>query len=177
MGSSTSKLRSEDVEELVEKTHFTPKQIKHLYKRFQRLDKTHKGRIGADELLSIPELCINPLVDRVVVMFDSGDEEGGITFAKFCEVLSVFSGTCPQEQKLRFVFDVYDVDRDGYISADDLTKTLKLLVADNLTQPMISAIVDRTIREVGGPEGRISLESFGQALKPNEVGAKMTLSF
>jgi hypothetical protein len=37
-----------------------------LYKRFRSLDRSRKGYISAEELMSIPELSINPLAQRLV---------------------------------------------------------------------------------------------------------------
>jgi Ca2+-binding EF-hand superfamily protein len=38
-----------------------PKEIKILYKRFRRLDRSGRGTISADDLTMIPELAMNPL--------------------------------------------------------------------------------------------------------------------
>jgi Ca2+-binding EF-hand superfamily protein len=41
-------------------------EIESLYKRFRSLDRGRKGYISAEELMSIPELSINPLAQRLV---------------------------------------------------------------------------------------------------------------
>jgi hypothetical protein len=41
-------------------------EVESLYKRFRSLDRARKGYISAEELMSIPELSINPLAQRLV---------------------------------------------------------------------------------------------------------------
>jgi hypothetical protein len=54
----------------------TQPEVESLYKRFRSLDRARKGYISAEELMSIPELSINPLAQRLVragVTWCSGD--------------------------------------------------------------------------------------------------------
>lgn len=44
----------------------TQPEVESLYKRFRSLDRARKGYISAEELMSIPELSINPLAQRLV---------------------------------------------------------------------------------------------------------------
>lgn len=41
-------------------------EISALYRRFRTLDRGRKGYITADEFMTIPELSINPLAQRLV---------------------------------------------------------------------------------------------------------------
>lgn len=43
MGANTSSLLSEEVEEIAEESNLSPKEIKRLYKRFQKLDRNRSG--------------------------------------------------------------------------------------------------------------------------------------
>lgn len=66
MGSNSSVLLHEsELEELKKETGFTHNQIVRLYSRFTRLDKGSKGYLSKEDFLTIPELAINPLVDRI----------------------------------------------------------------------------------------------------------------
>ena len=42
-------------------------------------------------------------------------------------------------------FKIYDIDRDGYISNEELFQVLKMMVGDNLKDLQIQQIVDKTI--------------------------------
>ena len=58
---------------------FSPDEVARLEKRFQKLDLDHSGSISVGEFLSVPELKENPLVKRVVDVFDS-DLSGEVDF-------------------------------------------------------------------------------------------------
>ena len=59
---------------------FSPEEVKRLEMRFQKLDLDRSGAISAGEFLSaVPELKENPLVKRVVDIFDS-DLSGEVDF-------------------------------------------------------------------------------------------------
>lgn len=38
-----------------------------------------------------------------------------------------------EEEKLKFVFKIYDIDNDGFISNGELFTVLKMMVGNNLT--------------------------------------------
>jgi serine/threonine-protein phosphatase 2B regulatory subunit len=42
-------------------------------------------------------------------------------------------------------FKIYDIDRDGFISNEELFQVLKMMVGDNLKDLQIQQIVDKTI--------------------------------
>ena len=63
-----------------------------------------QGFITAEEFLSIPELSINPLAKRLAFFFES------INFKEFLGLLSAFSAKASRDEKLRFMFNVFDVD-------------------------------------------------------------------
>ncbi|XP_060896982.1 calcineurin subunit B type 1-like [Labrus mixtus] len=75
---------------------------------------------------------------------------------EFIEGVSQFSIKGDKEQKLRFAFSIYDMDKDGYISNGDLFQVLKMMVGNNLKDTQLQQIVDKTI----DGDGRISLEEF-----------------
>ena len=58
---------------------FSAEEVARLEKRFQKLDLDHSGSISVGEFLSVPELKENPLVKRVVDVFDS-DLSGEVDF-------------------------------------------------------------------------------------------------
>ena len=64
---------------------FAPEEVQRLEKRFNKLDLDRSGTISIDEFVSISELKENPLVKRVVDIFDS-DTDGEVDFKgnSFC---------------------------------------------------------------------------------------------
>ena len=58
---------------------FDHEEIKRLGKRFRKLDLDNSGSLSIDEFMSLPELQQNPLVQRVIDIFDT-DRNGEICF-------------------------------------------------------------------------------------------------
>uniref|UniRef100_A0A3Q2V199 Protein phosphatase 3 regulatory subunit B, alpha n=1 Tax=Haplochromis burtoni TaxID=8153 RepID=A0A3Q2V199_HAPBU len=115
-------------------------QIKRLGRRFKKLDLDDSGSLSVEEFMSLPELQQNPLVQRVIDIFDT-DENGEVDF--------------------RVAFRIYDMDKDGYISNGELFQVLKTMVGSNLKDTQLQQIVDKTI--IGADkdgDGRISFEEF-----------------
>lgn len=54
-------------------------EIKRLGKRFRKLDLDNSGSLSIDEFMSLPELQQNPLVQRVIDIFDT-DRNGEVDF-------------------------------------------------------------------------------------------------
>lgn len=54
-------------------------EIKRLGKRFRKLDLDQSGSLSVEEFMSLPELHQNPLVQRVVDIFDT-DGNGEVDF-------------------------------------------------------------------------------------------------
>lgn len=127
MGNISSQLLPEEVQELSKESSLSPKEIKRLYKRFKTLDKEVKNSITLLEFMSIPELAMNPLANRILVVFDK-KKRGELNFKEFISNLAVFSINTRREIKLKFAFDVYDVDGDGFINQRDLFYVIKLMV-------------------------------------------------
>lgn len=90
--------------------------------------------------------------------------------------LSAFSSKGNKEQKLRFAFKVYDIDRDGYISNGELFIVLKMMVGSNLKDQQLQQIVDKTIMEADlDHDGKISFEEFTKMVENTDVSMSMTL--
>lgn len=70
------------------------------------------------------------------------DEDGGgdVDFQEFVSGLSAFSSKGNKEEKLRFAFKVYDIDRDGYISNGELFIVLKMMVGSNLKDMQLQQV-------------------------------------
>lgn len=119
---------------------------------------------------------VQPLTqDRMIAIFDE-DGGGNVDFQEFVSGLSAFSSKGNKEQKLRFAFKVYDIDRDGYISNGELFIVLKMMVGSNLKDQQLQQIVDKTIMEADlDRDGKISFEEFTKMVENTDVSMSMTL--
>ncbi|KAG9394698.1 EF-hand domain pair [Carpediemonas membranifera] len=177
MGTTSSTLHQEELEEIQMASNFTQKEIKRLYKRFKKLDKDSSGTITADEFLMIPELAMNPLGQRIISIFDENKDDN-VNFREYIKALSVFSARSDKTDKLKFAFKIYDLDNDGFISNGELFQVLKMMVGNNLSDTQLQQIVDKTILEADTDgTGRISFEEFAKVLQPTDIEAKMSLRF
>ena len=103
----------------------------------------------------------------MIAIFDE-DGGGSVDFREFILGLSAFSSKGNKEEKLRFAFKVYDMDRDGYISNGELFLVLKMMVGQNLKETQLQQIVDKTIMEADQDgDGRISFEEFERMVELN----------
>eukprot|EP01013_Petalomonas_cantuscygni_P008672 TRINITY_DN2140_c0_g1_i1.p1 TRINITY_DN2140_c0_g1~~TRINITY_DN2140_c0_g1_i1.p1 ORF type:complete len:177 (+),score=33.33 TRINITY_DN2140_c0_g1_i1:238-768(+) len=167
----------EELEKLQEGTTFTPHQILKLHKRFKKIDADGNGEISREEFNSIPGLAANPLLERVLAIFDT-DNSQTVDFREFVKALAIFSGDCAKLDKLKFTFKVYDLDGDGFISNADLFKTLHVMVGANLTDQQLQQVVDKTILEADtDKDGLISFEEFERCVEHSDFGDKLTLKF
>eukprot|EP00271_Cylindrocystis_brebissonii_P016021 TRINITY_DN39153_c0_g1_i1.p1 TRINITY_DN39153_c0_g1~~TRINITY_DN39153_c0_g1_i1.p1 ORF type:complete len:177 (-),score=31.71 TRINITY_DN39153_c0_g1_i1:230-760(-) len=167
MGAGSSMLTQYDIEEV--KAHvggrYTHKEIVSLYERFCALDRNGKGFILADEFMSIPEFAINPLAQRLLRRFE------GVNFKDFVGLLSAFSSRATPEDKARFIFRIFDVDDNGYVTSEDMVKVLGDLSGSFLTDEQRTQAVARALGEAGYDVGscRLSPEDFckilGQGVK------------
>ena len=77
--------------------------------------------------------------NRMIAIFDE-DGGGDVDFQEFVSGLSAFSSKGNKEEKLRFAFKVYDIDRDNYISNGELFIVLKMMVGSNLKDQQLQQV-------------------------------------
>ena len=75
-------------------------EIRRLGKRFKKLDADGSGALSVQEFMSVPELQQNPLVQRVIDIFDT-DGNGEIDF-KGESILNQSACSCSIEASSRF---------------------------------------------------------------------------
>jgi len=80
MGAGCTSLSKQQLAEIQAASNFEPREIKRLFRRFQKLDINSDGGITAEEFSSIPELAANPLAARVIELFDR-DNNKAVDFA------------------------------------------------------------------------------------------------
>merc|ERR1711936_453074 len=155
-------------------TEFDADEIKRLGKRFKKLDLDGSGSLSIEEFMSLPELQQNPLVRRVIDIFD--DDNGEVDFKEFIQGLSHFSAKGDMESKLRFAFRIYDMDNDGFVSNGELFQVLKMMVGNNLKDTQLQQIVDKTIILYDKDnDGKISFEEFCQVVKNTDIHTRMVV--
>ena len=111
--------------------NFSERELQKLYKNFSKIDRDKSGTLEPSEFFEIPELANNPLVKRVIAVLDRNND-GNISFLEFVQGLNSLSAGASAEDKLRFAFQIYDINNDGFISNGELFQVLKMMVGNNL---------------------------------------------
>jgi Ca2+-binding EF-hand superfamily protein len=165
--SNLGELRTDEVSLLCEKVNFTADEVRALYSRFKKLDRDGTGVINRDSLLKIPELAMNPLVDRIVQCFDE-DDEGNITFPSFLACLSLLSPKSTLKEKLSVAFRVYDFNRDGFIDAEEVGKVLRIMVGTNMSEEQTQRLAEQTVASAAQDGRAISGDDFHRLFSTRE---------
>jgi serine/threonine-protein phosphatase 2B regulatory subunit len=163
------------MEDMERRSNFTQAELERLKKRFMKLDSDGSGSIDRDEFLQIPKIGANPLASRMIAIFDE-DGGGTVDFQEFVGGLSAFSSRGGREEKLKFAFKVYDIDRDGYISNGELFLVMRMMVGTNLKDTELQQIVDKTILEADKDgDGKVSFEEFADMVSNMDIVKALTL--
>ena len=114
---------------------------------------------------------------RVIAVLDRNND-GNISFLEFVQGLNSLSAGASPEEKLRFAFQIYDINNDGFISNGELFEVLKMMVGNNLNEVQLQQLVDRTIVKADKDfDGKISFDEFRDMVKDLDVVDKLTISY
>ena len=160
---NSKELTSKDIQRLKEETDFNQKEIKKSHKKFGALDKDKKGYVSINDLVSIPEVENNPLRYHIAQYMNDNQENEEITFDTFIKVIDMFKNNKTEDQ-YKFLYGLFDFDKDGKISSMDMLINFKLLLGNSLTEEQIKDIVDKTINEYSDKKGYIDYNDFVKIL-------------
>ncbi|XP_032870299.1 calcineurin B homologous protein 2-like [Amblyraja radiata] len=192
MGLHSSHLsKIDNLTEIMEETGFSKSHIGRLYHRFQGLDESNSGSLSRADFQRIGGLAVNPLGERIINAFFP-DRRDTVDFRSFIRILACFRPVrmvkspdplSPEpinsrDNKLRFAFQLYDQDRDGKISRDELYQVLFMMMEAEVTEDQLDNIIDRTIQEADQDgDGTISFEDFKKSLEKVNLEHKMSIRF
>ncbi|GFP94805.1 calcineurin subunit b [Phtheirospermum japonicum] len=145
MGNSSSMLTQYDIEEVQEhcSNTFSQQEIVSLYQRFCQLDRNGCGFISAEEFMTVPEFAVNPLSQIVIEMLD------GLNFKEFVAFLSAFSSRASLQQKVEFIFKVYDSDGNGKVTFNEMLDILRDLTGQFISEQQREKVLAQVLEEAG----------------------------
>ncbi|PKA45737.1 Calcineurin B-like protein 7 [Apostasia shenzhenica] len=176
----------EDPVVLASETAFTVSEVEVLYELFKKISHLiiKDGLIHKEEF----QLALfknsnrhNLFADRVFDLFDV-KRNGVIEFGEFVRSLSVFHPNTQQEEKIRFVFRLYDLRSTGYIEKEELKEMVIALLSESdlcLSDDVVEIIVDQTFKLAdSNDDGRIDPVEWKDFVKKNPSLLKnMTLPY
>lgn len=121
MGENQSKLEPRQIEDLLKDCSLTEEEISKWYKSF--IKDCPSGWLRREEFKQIycrlfPHGDASQFAAHVFRTFDSNNDDK-IDFREFlCMIKITRNGT--MEERLRWIFNIYDLDSNGYISKDEM---------------------------------------------------------
>ncbi|KAK6111997.1 Uncharacterized protein BM_BM18006 [Brugia malayi] len=168
------KISKEDLLELESKTYFTKKELRKWYKDF--IKDYPAGELRMEEFHNIykqffPNGDPTKFATFVFNVFDS-NKDGCISFHEFITALSITSrGTL--DEKLDWAFSLYDVDKDGYITKDemgDIVEAIHSMIGNIIELPKDEDTPEKRVAKIfsnmdNNLDGKLTLEEFKQGSK------------
>ncbi|KXZ47762.1 hypothetical protein GPECTOR_33g644 [Gonium pectorale] len=153
----------------------TKKDIERLQRRFQRLANSN-GKVNIAVFESMVELGGNPFVGRIFKLFDeSGD--GCLNMEEFTRALEYFGQLDAEDEQYRFAFRVYDSDKDGLISSEELFAVLQALLGSTYPDAQLEQVVYNTMSEFDRDgDNKLNFEEFKMLLSRQDLANKFSVN-
>lgn len=74
-------------------------------------------------------------------------------------------------------FKIYDLDCDEYISVDDFSRCLQMMVGDNLNEDAVRKIAEMSVQEADSDgDGKLCEEEFRQAMAGCDINKLLSIT-
>lgn len=156
MGSINSTiLCEEEIEAIKSTTVFEYAEIEHLFERFIYLDKMNLGYITYNELNNIPEFEINPFNKLIINVLEKRMDYENISFPCFLSFLEIFHPKTDKSVRIQFLFDIFDLNRDGRLCKSVLYRLSLLMGRNDVSQvEYVLEVFDK------GGKGYLDMDDF-----------------
>ncbi|GFR52184.1 hypothetical protein Agub_g14721 [Astrephomene gubernaculifera] len=154
---------------------FNKKDVERLQRRFLRL-ANKDGKVNISAFQSMVELGANPFIPRIFKLFDtSGD--GSLNLEEFTQALEYFGKLEDEEEQYKFAFRLYDTDKDGLISSDELFDVLHMLLGNTYPDAQLEQVVYNTMSEFDRDgDNKLDMEEFRALLSRQDLANKFSVN-
>lgn len=154
-------LCEEEIDDLLESTVFTYHEIELLYERFKILDRGNRGYITFNDLIMLPEFHSNPLSGLILNAIEEKHRYENMTFLYFLEFLQIFNKKTEKRERIRFMFKVIDINKDGKICVKILKRLFQILYGEQADEVECDVQVRRVLNAYDqGNKGFIGFKDF-----------------
>lgn len=154
---------------------FTKSECEGLYKRFKNFDEDEVGWITGEDFSMQPEFDTNPLRDLIMSALELKDDSW-LNLEMYVEKMQVFNLLGSAEPKMRFLYKVCDVNKDGVVDKGDFEVFLMLVCGPELTDELVVTIMEKTFAYVDTDEnGVIDYDEFCKIVGRTDVNTKVSI--
>jgi Ca2+-binding EF-hand superfamily protein len=154
------------LKQIATKNKLKLEEVKYLLDKFMSVSSliVNDGIIDIKEFQEALGLKSQKLASYIFSAFDA-DRNKKIDFEEFVRGLSILSFNATIKESAKFYFDIFDINKDGFITKDELRKIIKYSLIQNdhvqLTKMQIRKIVDLTFHKIGKDnDDMISFDEF-----------------
>lgn len=174
MGRSYSKLRPEVIDDLTRLTGYSAHELHQKYSEFLTFHPS--GKMAESEFIEMYQ-SLFPKGDAekfALLTFNSFDKnrDGGVDFKEFICALYITSRGQVQE-KLDWAFNLYDIDRNGYISREECLEIISAIhCMMDVKSESPASMTDKIFAQLDkDKDGRVSKEEFieGSSANPSII--------
>lgn len=118
-----------------------------------------------EQLCTDPKLSVHPLIQKVMINFNE-DRTGRIRFAEYARAMRALSARNTLDGKLKFAFDLYDVNRSGIIDTAEMFKMTRMMLGRAHNDHHLQGVCDRFAKNY--PDG-FTFEEFTKMFEVTDL--------
>lgn len=115
--------------------------------------------LTVEDIIQIPAINDNPISSILINLYTKNNK---FEIQDLLNDLRLFVTQTPLETKLRFLFKIYDMDCDGYITHSELFSIVELLCEEKIERKKLLNLVDQSFKSIRSR--KINFEEFSRLI-------------